>query len=142
MWALEHRVRVFVFQVLEEGTEFLLLRLKPRTEWLLGPVVGSVEPAEKMLATVLREVRVETGLCNPLHVFDLNSPQKEVFGDVGLVEWPFAFQAGAPHCPAQEPVPGPTVGELAWMGFEEAWHTLDSEADRHSLLELRLALGR
>ncbi|MFM1871049.1 MAG: hypothetical protein RL398_471, partial [Planctomycetota bacterium] len=36
MFNLEHRVRIFVFQVLDRRVEYLLLRQRPREEWPLG----------------------------------------------------------------------------------------------------------
>jgi len=141
VFTLEHRVRVFVFQVREEDVQFLLLRHKPTTEWPLGPVVGPVAPSEQMQNAVFREVSSDTGLHQPLHLIELDQPRKELFGDVGLVEWPFAWQAAGPSDPAPALKPGPNVGEFAWMGFEEAFHSLDGSDDRQTLVQLRLALG-
>ena len=59
MWSLEHRVRVFVFQVLDRRIEYLLLRHKPREEWPLGPVVGPVTPGEKLEDAIRREVHAD-----------------------------------------------------------------------------------
>jgi hypothetical protein len=59
MFSLEHRVRVFVFQVLDRRVEFLLLRHLPREEWPLGPVVGAVIQASssKMRSAAKSEPR-------------------------------------------------------------------------------------
>src|SRR5262252_2258731 len=130
MFTLEHRVRVFVFQVLEQRVEYLLLQKRPRNEWPLGPVIGPVAPGEKFHDAVLREVRAETGLRRPVHLVELAAPQKELFGDMGLVEWPFAWQAGTPGEPVQALVPGPMIGELAWLGFEEAFRRIETASDR------------
>lgn len=140
MFALEHKVRVFVFHVLEDGVRYLLLRQKPRSEWPLGPVIGMVTPGEKIRDAILREVRAETGLRRPVHLIDLARPQKELFGDLGLVEWPFAWQAGTPadiECPLH---PGPMVGELQWLPFEAAFQRIEMPADRDALVRLQLAL--
>jgi hypothetical protein len=140
MFTLEHRVRVFVFQVLDQGVAYLLLRQKPRDEWPLGPVIGALQPGEKFQDAVLREVRAETGLRRPVHLIELAAPQKELFGEIGLVDWPFAWQAGSPADPVPAIVPGPMVGELAWMGFEEAYRRLEASADRDALVRLQLTL--
>jgi hypothetical protein len=140
MFALEHRVRVFVFQVLDRDVQYLLLRRKPASEWPLGPVVGPVELGEHLQDAVIREVAADTGIRRPLHIIELAPPAKELFGDVGLCEWPFAYQAGTPSRPIAEIRPGPEVGELGWMGFEEAFHRIDSPGDRESLIRLRLLL--
>ncbi len=141
MFALQHRVRVFVFQILEEEVQYLLLRQTPVDEWLLGPVVGSVALGEQMNEAVVRQVELETGIRKPLHIMDLAQPTKELFGDVGLVEWPYAYQAGTPTDPVARLDPGPMVGECAWMAFEEAFHRVEASDDRDCLVRLRLRLA-
>ncbi len=140
MFNLEHRVRVFVFQVLDRRAEFLLLRHKPREEWPLGPVVGTVTPGEKLEDAIRREVLAETGLRRPVHLRELLQPQKELFGDDGLIEWPYAWQAGTPSEPVTQLHPGPMIGELHWMAFEEAFRTLENPTDRDALVRLQLTL--
>ncbi len=141
MFELAHRVRVFVFQVLDSEVQYLLLRQKPRSEWPLGPVVGAVAIHEHLTDAVLREVRAETGLRRPHHVIDLSHPQKELFGDMGLVEWPFAYQAGTPDQPVETLTPGPMVGEYAWMRFDEAFHRIETRRDRDALVRLQLRIA-
>jgi ADP-ribose pyrophosphatase YjhB (NUDIX family) len=140
MFTLEHRVRVFVFQVMEQRVEYLLLQKRPRTEWPLGPVIGPVAPGEKFHDAVLREVRAETGLRRPVHLVELAAPQKELFGDVGVVDWSFAWQAGTPADPVQSLQPGPMVDDLAWLRFEAAWQRLEATTDRDALVRLQLSL--
>jgi 8-oxo-dGTP pyrophosphatase MutT (NUDIX family) len=140
MFALEHHVRVFVFQVLEREIQYLLLRHKPVAEWPLGPIVGAIAPDEHLRDAVVREVREGTGIHKPLHVIDLSHPTKELFGDVGLVEWHFAYQAGTPTRPIREVTPGPRVGEIAWMSFEDAFRRIETSDDRESLVKLQLKL--
>lgn len=140
MFALEHKVRVFVFRVLNVEIDYLVLRKKPRSEWPLGPVVGPIGVDDHLKDAVIREVRLETGLLQPLHLLDLSTPSKELFGDVGLVEWPFGYQAGAPDCPAPEVVPGPMVGDCAWMPFERAFQAIEGATDRETLIKLQLRL--
>ena len=141
MFALQHRVRVFVFQVLEQEVQYLLLRQKPVTEWDLGPVVGAVDLGEKMNDAVVRQVELETGIRTPLHIIELAQPQKELFGDVGLVEWPYAYQAGTPTQPVQDLEPGPMIGEWAWWAFAEAYQKVGTGSDRDSLVRLQLRLA-
>jgi 8-oxo-dGTP pyrophosphatase MutT (NUDIX family) len=140
MFQLEHRVRVFVFQVLEQGVEYLLLRQRPRTEWPLGPVIGAVNPGEQLRDAILREVRAETGLRRPVHLIELMQPQKELFGEMGLCEWPYAWQAGTPQTPVGELAPGPMVGEFAWLPFSAAFQRLEVATDRDALVRLQLSL--
>lgn len=137
---IDHQVRVFVFQVLERGAEFLLLRQRPVAEWPLGPVVGTIRPEERIQEAVVREVQWETGIARPVHIMDLREPAKELFGDIGLVEWPFAYQAGAPSSPVTKVCPGPTIEEFAWMNFAEAFEQVGSERDREALVRLQVNL--
>jgi hypothetical protein len=140
MFNLEHRVRVFVFQVLDRRVEFLLLRHKPREEWPMGPVVGPVTPGEKIEEAIHREVLAEIGLKRPVHLQELPHPQKELFGDLGMIEWPFAWQAGTPTEPVQKLHPGPMIGEFQWLPFEQAFQQLEGEGDRGALVRLQLSL--
>ena len=140
MFSLEHRIRVFVFQVLDQRIEFLLLRHKPREEWPLGPVVGPVAPGEKLEQAIHREVEAEIGLRRPVHLMELSKPDKELFGDVGVVEWPYAWQAGTPDEPVTGLQPGPMIGELHWLAFDEAFQQLEMGADRDALVRLQLGL--
>ena len=140
MLSLQHCVRVFVFQFLDTEVRYLLLRQKPLEEWPLAPVIGGVGVAEHFQDTILRQVAEETGIRRPHHIIELADPGKELFGDVGLVEWPFAYQAGRPGQPAQQVVPGPNIGEYVWLGFEAAFHALEIPLDREALVKLELSL--
>lgn len=140
MWNLEHRVRVFVFQVLDQRIEYLLLRHKPRAEWPLGPVVGALGPGEHLEDAIRREVQAETGLRRPVHLLELTAPQQELFGDLGVVEWPFGWQAGTPSEPVLTLKPGPMIGELHWLSFEAAFRELELPSDREALVRLQTTL--
>jgi len=140
MFSLDHHVRVWVFQVLNHEVQYLLLRQKPAAEWPLGPVIGAIEPHEHMREAVVREVWEETGIGKPLHLIDLPNPTKQIFGDVGLVEWRFAYQAGTPAHPIREVHPGPKIGEFAWMSFDEAFRCIETADDRESLVQVQLRL--
>ena len=141
MFALQHRIRVFVFRFDGPDARFLLLRHRPRTEWPLGPVVGPVGPGDHLREAVVREVQEETGIARPHLVLDLAEPAKDLFGDCGLIEWPFAYQAGTPDQPEPAITPGPRVGECAWMDFEAAFQSVESQRDRDALVRLRLRLA-
>lgn len=140
MFSLEHHVRVWVLQITESQIQYLLLRQKPIAEWPMGPVIGAIAPHEHMRDAVVREVREETGLEQPVHVMDLSHPTKELFGDIGLVEWHFAYQAGMPNRPVRPVQPGPKVGEFAWMSFDAAFRCIETSEDRDSLVDLQLRL--
>jgi hypothetical protein len=85
-------------------------------------------------------VRAETGLRRPVHLVELAAPQKELFGDVGVVDWSFAWQAGTPADPVQGLQPGPMIDDLAWLRFETAWQRLETTTDRDALVRLQLSL--
>ena len=141
MLSIEHRVRVFVFQILGPEVEILLLRHKPREEWPLGPIIGPIGLAEQTHEAIVREVREETGRKNPHHIIDLTEPSKELFGDIGLIEWSFAYQASLPGQPSPGIVPGPSIGEYRWLTFEQAFREVDTSYDREALVRLRLDVG-
>lgn len=141
MFSLDHNVRVFVYQVLDHQVQYLLLRQKPRAEWPFGPVVGPVNIDEHLQDAIVREVRVETGIRRPVHLMELFEPSKELFGDVGLVEWPFGYQAGTPANPIRELQPGPMIGEFVWLPFERAFRLVENPRDRDALVRLQLRLG-
>ena len=141
MFCIDHQVRVFVFQVLHTGVEFLLLRQKPTAEWPFGPVIGPIRPDEHIQDAVLRQVEEETGIPSPTHLMDLEVQGKELFGDIGIVEWPFAYQAGAPSSPVASISPGPTVAEVAWMNFQQAFEHVGHDRDRDSLVRLQVSLS-
>ena len=92
------------------------------------------------LATADQQVRKRLAICRPVHLIELAAPQSELFGDLGVCEWPFAWQAGTPTQPAYGLRPGPMVGELHWLGFEQAYQQLESPADRDALVRLQLTL--
>ena len=148
MFAIEHRVRVFVFQVLEDDVRYLLLRRRPHAEWPLGPAIGEVAVHEHIQDAVVREVKAETGIRSPHHMFEIAEPSKELFGGgghdgaeaTGLVEWPIAYQAGSPDAPVAAVRPGPEVDEYHWMAFGEAFQRLETSTDRDALVRLRLDL--
>ncbi|MCA8957031.1 MAG: NUDIX domain-containing protein [Planctomycetes bacterium] len=139
MLDIEHQVRVFVYRVLDRGVEYLLLRQKPAVEWPFGPVIGTVRPEEHMQDTVLRKVQTLTGIAKPVRLMELMLPQKELFGDVGVVEWPFGYQAAAAS-PLSRINPGPMVDEYAWMTFEQAFERVDQDKDRESLVRVQVHL--
>jgi len=140
MLSLKHCVRVFVFQFMDTEVRYLLLRHKPLAEWPLAPVIGGVGVGDHLSDTILRQVEEETGIRRPQHIIGLADPGKELFGDVGLVEWPFAYQAGMPGQPGQQVVPGPNIAEYAWLSFEAAFQSLEIPLDRQSLVKLELSL--
>ena len=76
----------------------------------------------------------------PMHLIDLSRPSKELFGDVGLVEWNFAYQAGGPSRPVSRIKPGPQVGDFAWLPFDEAFRQIGGERDRETLVKVQLHL--
>lgn len=106
----------------------------------MGPVIGPVSPGEKLEEAIHREVLAEIGLKRPVHLQELSQPQKELFGDLGIVEWPYAWQAGTPTEPVTELHPGPMIGELQWLPFEHAYQQLESDGDRGALVRLQLSL--
>lgn len=138
MLEVRHGVRVFVFRATEEGPRFLLVRPRPRDEWPWVPVVGAVNLNEHLQDAVLREVKEETGLIRPLHLIDLEHQEQTIVGDLGLVEWQFAFQAPASIDPRLQV--GPRIQEYRWAAFARAFQEVESVTDRDGLVRLQVLL--
>ena len=138
MLEVRHGVRVFVFRSTEEGARFLLVRPRPRNEWPWVPVIGAVNLHEHLQDAVLREVREETGLARPLHLIDLKHQEQTIVGDLGLVEWQFAFQVPAGIDPRLHL--GPRIHEYHWAAFEHAFQAVENITDRDGLVRLQCLL--
>ncbi|MBK8976059.1 MAG: NUDIX hydrolase [Planctomycetes bacterium] len=141
MFTIEHRVRVFVFRFDGPAVRYLLVRHRPRAEWPMGPVVGAVALGDHLEDAILREVREETGIRQAHELIELSEPIKDLYGDTGLVEWPFAFQAGTPEGPGPEVRPGPRISDFAWLDFEAAFQRVEARRDRDALVRLRLRIA-
>ena len=135
---VRHSVRVFVFRAGQPGPQFLLLKPRPRHEWPWVPVIGAVNHHEHLQDAVLREVREETGLVRPVHLFDLKHQDQTIVGDLGLVEWQFAWQA--PPQDVDSVQPGPRIHEWRWLPFEGAFREVESAADRDGLIRVQVML--
>jgi ADP-ribose pyrophosphatase YjhB (NUDIX family) len=135
---VRHGVRVFVFRATAEGPRYLLVRPRPRNEWPWVPVIGAVNLDEHLQDAVLREVREETGLARPLHLIDLKQQQQTIVGDLGLVEWQFAFQVPAGIDPRLQV--GPRIQEYRWAAFDRAFQEVENLTDRDGLVRLQFLL--
>ena len=136
---LRHGIRVFVFSATAEGTLYLLLRPKPKQEWPWVPVVGSVNLDEHLQGACLREVQEETGIQRPVHLIDLKHQDQTLVGDLGLVEWQFAYQV--PTAQASLVKPGPRIHDLQWLPFETAFREMESGTDREGLVRVEVSLS-
>ncbi|MEZ5988557.1 MAG: NUDIX hydrolase [Planctomycetota bacterium] len=134
---LDHKVRVFVFRHDGVQVDYLLLRRRPLVEHGFGPIRGIVGLDEHLEDAVIREVREETGLVRPTHLIDLEHVSRLFFGDDGLVEWGFAWQAPSGDLEIR---PGPDIAESLWTGFDHAFETLELPEDRETLVRLRMML--
>lgn len=136
---LSHKVRVFVFRYDNGQLSYLLLRRRPSSENILGPIKGLVGIDEHLRDAVLREVREDTGLTHPTHLIDLDHASTFTIGDEGLVEWEFGYQAPILG-PAGQIQPGPDVAESMWVGFEGAFCSLEMPEDRDALVRLQVLI--
>ncbi len=136
---IHHKVRVFVFNWEEGRIRYLLLKKAPSTEHTWGPVAGPVNLGEHLQEAAVREVREETGILRPVHLIDLEHTQRLVFGDEGLVEWEFGYQAPGPTR-ALELAPSPEIVEFHWLDFDQAYDRLETPEDRTGIVRLRMRL--
>ena len=135
---LRHGIRVFVFSASQQGTLYLLLRPRPRQEWPWVPVVGSVNLDEHLQDACLREVQEETGILRPVHLIDLKHQQQTLVGDLGLVEWQFAYQVPREQTPKVRA--GPKIQDFRWLPFESAFREVESGMDREGLVRVEIGL--
>ena len=105
------------------------------------PLVGSASTNTCRKRSFAKFVK-KPAFTGPFTCLELDQPSKELFGEgVGIIDWPFGYQAGTPAAPVNQIRPGPGVGEARWMAFENAFRSVENDIDRDVLVRLQLELG-
>jgi len=133
---LSHRVRVFVFRYEGGQPRYLLLRASQQ-ESFWTPVHGPIGFGEKYEVAIRREVLDDTGITRPNRLIDLEMPARFCLGDEETIEWLYGFQA--------QPAPDLRVdarrwASFRWLGFPEAYPSLELDHDRAGLMRLHTLL--
>lgn len=134
---LSHRIRVFVFRYDEGQPRYLLLR-GAQLESVWTPVHGPIGFGEKYEAAIRREVLDDTGITRPNRLIDLEMPARWCLGDEETIEWLYGFQA-QPH-PNDLRVDARRWASFRWLGFPEAYPSLELDHDRAGLMRLHTLL--
>ena len=134
---LLHRVKVFVFQQAGPEPAYLLLRGAQSMESFWGPVQGSIGFGEKLESAIRREVLDDTGIYQPLDLIDLGMPARWTLGDEDVIEWTYGFKT---HAGTSELRLDPRWAEFRWAQFNQAYPSLEFEADRAAIMRLHTLL--
>lgn len=133
MIELQHRIKVFVFRLLRQSPDYLLLRGGHGLESSWGPIHGPVGFGEKLETAIRREVHEDVGIARHLDLIDLQMPARWILGDEEVIEWTFGFRA----LPGIEDLRlDPRWADFRWAGFSEAYPCLELDTDRAAMARL------
>lgn len=133
-----HQVVVFVYSRSARGPRYLVIRQSVRMEGLWRPILGTVRPEEALESAAVREVRQDTGIIGPRSLVDFGFRHRENVGDLDLVEWGIGYDVG-PELPAVKLAA--SYRDYQWLGFEQAWRTIEVESFREGVMKLHLQIA-
>jgi len=139
MQSLVHRVKVFVYQHVEEEPEYLLLRRSQGIESFWSPLHGPIGFGEKIEGAIRREVSEDIGLGRPLELVDLDMPSRWILGDEQVIEWNYGFRV--PNECDQLHL-ARSWSDFCWAGYSDAYPSLELEPDRAAITRLHTILHR
>jgi ADP-ribose pyrophosphatase YjhB (NUDIX family) len=129
---LLHRLKLFVYRRDRRRPDYLLLRSRvPESFWV--PVQGPIGFGEQIDNAIRRELAEDLGLPRAGELIDLQMPARWLVGDEEVIEWCFALRAPFED---SDPRLGPRWADFRWVDFNEAYPSLELEADRATILRL------
>jgi hypothetical protein len=137
MSELLHRIKVFVFRLDGQEPDYLLRKPDQGLEAMWGPIQGPLGFDEKLESAIKKRVREETGMPPPGKLIDLQLPLRWSLGDEEIVEWCFGFESMGRPDPDRF---GKYCADFRWLGFADAYPSLEFEADRAAIMRLHTLL--
>lgn len=137
MTDLVHRIKVFVYRFRDERPDYLLLRGAVR-ESFWGPIQGPIGFGEKLETAIRREVMDDIGISRPVDLLDLQHPGRWLVGDEEVIEWTFGFRTQPGEAALHL---SPRWSAFRWASFNEAFPSLELEADREAIVRLHALLN-
>jgi len=133
-----HRVKVFVYDMLEQQPSYLLVRSSQGIESFWGPLHSQIGLGDQMETAIRRSVSEELGLNRPAELIDLKMPARSVLGDEEIIEWNFGFRV-APERRELRLVD--RWSDFRWAQFGEAYPKLELDLDRAAIVRLHTILS-
>lgn len=132
-----HRVKLFVFRLVQARPDYLLVKSNQGQEGCWGPVHGPLGFGEKLESAIRREALDELGIARPLELIDLQMTHRWLLGDEDVIEWNYAMRA--------QPQTTQLRLDRRWSGFRwvefgEAYPQLELDSDRAAILRLHTML--
>jgi hypothetical protein len=134
---LLHRIKIFVYRYQGTAPDYLLLR-GAGLESFWGPIQGPIGFGEKLETAIKREVMDDIGIARPMDLIDLQMPSRWLVGDEEVIEWTFGFRT-LPEQPKLR-LSQRWAGHR-WVGFGEAYPSLELDIDRAAILRLHALLN-
>lgn len=133
-----HRVKVFVYDVIDRDPAYLLLLGKQGIESFWSPVTSTIGLGEQMDAAIRRSVMTTLGIGRPAELIDLQMPARWVLGDEEIIEWSFGYRV-APE--RRELHLDEQFRDFRWADFGQAYPSLELEPDRAAILRLHTLIA-
>ena len=138
MSELLHRVKVFVYRVIETRPTYLLVRGSLGLESFWTPLHGPIGFGEKLETAMRRSVLNDLGLARSDETVDMKLPTHWVLGDEEIIEWNYGFRA---PLEVDRFELDPRWAEFRWSDFETAYPSLELETDRAAIMRLHTLLS-
>jgi hypothetical protein len=131
---LEQRLSIYVYRVVRDVPEYLVVRPRPRVEFPWSPIGATLQPSDTLETATLHRMREGFRAPLPSRWIDLELCDHFAVGDLGLVDWAVGYGVAG----AWEPAEDPTLEEVRWRPLLSAFRLFETESSRRALLRLHL----